>query len=110
MSETTFVAVAPLGELRPGFVTTHEVSDRDIVITVSADGVVRAWDAYCPHAEFTFGPGRLTGGGCILECPMHGARFDVEDGSVVKGPAKEPLEAIDAIVEDGIVMVGVDWI
>jgi nitrite reductase/ring-hydroxylating ferredoxin subunit len=109
VSETTFVAVARLEELRPGFATTHEVEDRDIVITVSAEGTVRAWDAYCPHAEFQFGPGRLVGG-CVLECPMHGARFDAADGSVVKGPAKEPLDAIEALVEDGTVMVGVDWI
>jgi nitrite reductase/ring-hydroxylating ferredoxin subunit len=48
--------------------------------------------------------------GCELECPMHGARFHVDDGRVLKGPATEPLTPIDFCIEDGVVMVLVDWL
>jgi nitrite reductase/ring-hydroxylating ferredoxin subunit len=104
----TYVAVAALDELRAGFVTVHEVEGRGVVLA-RTDDVVTAWDATCPHAEFQFGPMRLRRG-CELECPMHGARFDVTDGSVLKGPATEPLEPIEARVEDGTVLVRVDWL
>lgn len=102
-----YVPVVPLSELREGFATTHTVEDYEIVLTVTEEGV-RAWDARCPHAEFQLVSCRLRRG-CELECPMHGARFDVRDGSVLKGPAKTPLEPVECEVRDGIVMVLADW-
>jgi len=107
--QASFVAVVPLDELRPGFATTHMVEGLEIVITLTEDGEPRAWDALCPHADFQLVASRLKRG-CELECPMHGARFDVRDGSVTKGPAKDPLVPIEARVEDGVVMVLADWL
>lgn len=104
----TYVAVAALDELRPGFVTVREVEGRSIVLA-RVDDQVTVWDGTCPHAEFHFGPMRLRRG-CELECPMHGARFDVTDGSVLKGPATDPLEPIPSRIEDGTVLVLVDWL
>jgi nitrite reductase/ring-hydroxylating ferredoxin subunit len=104
----TFTAVVALAELREGFLTTHVVEDREIVLATTADGV-RAYDATCPHSDFQLVPGRLPRG-CLIECPMHGARFDAADGSVVKGPAKEPLDPIESRVSDGVVEVLVDWL
>jgi len=103
-----YVAVTALDELRPGFVTVHEVEGRGVVLARIGDAVT-AWDATCPHAEFQFGPMRLRRE-CELECPMHGARFDVRDGHVLKGPASEPLEPIDSRVDNGTVFVRVDWL
>lgn len=104
-----YVAVVAVDELRPGFATTRAVEGREIVLTRTEAGV-RAWDATCPHADFQFGDSRLVRG-CLLECPMHGARFDVDaDGAVCKGPAKEPLEPVEIRIEDGTVEVLVDWL
>ena len=103
-----YVAVTALDELRPGFVSVHEVEGRSVVLARIEDAVT-AWDGTCPHAEFEFGPMRLRRG-CELECPMHGARFDVTDGRVLKGPATGPLEPIDSRVESGTVFVRVDWL
>jgi nitrite reductase/ring-hydroxylating ferredoxin subunit len=108
METGRYVAVVAFDALKPNFVTKHEVEGRDLIIT-RRDDEVRAWDAFCPHAEFQFGPCRLVKGG-LLECPMHGARFDAIDGSVAKGPATEPLEPIELRVENGVVEVLVDWL
>ena len=43
----------------------------------------------CSHAAFSLVEGRLEGP--HLECPLHGARFDVRDGSPVRRPASKPL-------------------
>jgi nitrite reductase/ring-hydroxylating ferredoxin subunit len=99
--------VARLDELRVGYATRHEVAGRDVIVTLTEKGV-HVWDAVCPHAEFLLEPGRLQRG-CVLECPMHGARFDVDDGSVVHGPATDPLDPIGFRLEDGAVLVHVDW-
>jgi 3-phenylpropionate/trans-cinnamate dioxygenase ferredoxin subunit len=104
----SYVPVASLADLRAGFLTIHEVEGRTLALALTDEGVT-AWDATCPHAEFQFGPMRLLRG-CVVECPMHGARFDVRDGHVVKGPATEPLDPIEVRVQDGVVMVLVDWV
>lgn len=103
------VAVVAVDALRPGFATKHEVEGREIVVTCT-ETTIRAWDATCPHADFQLGESRLVRG-CLLECPMHGARFDVDDdGAVTKGPAKTPLDPIETRVHDGMVEVLVDWL
>lgn len=103
-----YVALAKLDDLRTGFLTIHEVEGRGIALARTENGVT-AWDSTCPHAAFEFGPMRLQRG-CVLECPMHGARFNVDDGQVVKGPATEPLDPIEVRIKDGVVMVLVDWL
>ncbi len=104
----TYAAVVAVADLRPGFLTTHVVEDREIVVATTADGV-HAYDATCPHSDFQLVPGRLPKG-CLVECPMHGARFDAATGEVVKGPAKDPLDPIASRVVDGTLEVLVDWI
>jgi nitrite reductase/ring-hydroxylating ferredoxin subunit len=103
-----YVAVASVSDLRPGFMTTHVVEGRDVVIAMTDEGL-SVFDGYCSHAEFKLGDCRMRRG-CEIECPMHGARFRAADGEVLKGPATEPLERIESRVEDGRVMVLVDWL
>lgn len=103
-----FTAVVAVDELRPGYLTTHVVEDRELIVATTADGV-HVYDATCPHSDFQLVPGRLPRG-CLIECPMHGARFNADDGAVVKGPAKDPLEPIESRVVDGVLEVLVDWI
>ena len=46
----------------------------------------------CRHLLASLGEGRVTDDGC-LECPRHGARYDVANGRMVRGPqgAFKPL-------------------
>jgi 3-phenylpropionate/trans-cinnamate dioxygenase ferredoxin subunit len=49
------------------------------------DGRLHAVDDRCSHAEATLHDGSLHG--AVLTCPLHGASFDVRDGSVLGPPA-----------------------
>lgn len=72
-----------------------------IVVTQPEQGVVKAFTAICTHE------------GCLVAevvdneiiCPCHGARFSAVDGSVIQGPAQQPLGEQPVILEgDGIVI------
>lgn len=60
---------------------------QEVVVTQPTAGQFVAFSAVCPHA------------GCMvnavsdrtIECPCHGSKFDIADGSVVHGPAQRPL-------------------
>ena len=66
-----------------------------IVVTQPAAGDVKAFGSTCTHqgcqvAEVADGE---------IKCPCHGSRYSIEDGSVVGGPAPEPLPAVGVAVE-----------
>lgn len=41
----------------------------------------------------------------IITCPYHGSRFDVTNGQVVKGPAKEGLPIYEVKVEGKDILI-----
>lgn len=42
---------------------------------------------------------------CQIECPRHGARFDIRTGKVTRLPATDPIPTYPVTVEDGIIYV-----
>ncbi len=46
--------------------------------------------------------------GLQIECPLHGARFDLRTGEAVSLPATEPIDTHPVRVRDGIVEVEVE--
>ena len=69
-------------------------NDDPVVVTQPTEGEFRAFGANCTHA------------GCLLasvtetiNCDCHGSKFSIEDGSVVSGPAQEPLPEREVSVE-----------
>jgi nitrite reductase/ring-hydroxylating ferredoxin subunit len=62
-----------------------------------------ALEATCSHAGGPLDEGAVRDG-CI-ECPWHGSRFRLRDGSVAGGPAFAPQPALAVRVRDGVVEV-----
>jgi len=69
------------------------------------DGQYFAVASFCSHARATMIGGILDGH--TIECPMHGARFDVRTGMNLSPPAVRPIERYDTKVEAGKVWVKV---
>jgi Rieske Fe-S protein len=75
-------------------------NDAKIVVTQPAAGQFKAFTAVCTHA------------GCLvskvenntIDCPCHGSKYSVTDGSVVGGPAPAPLAAVNVTVQGGNIM------
>jgi Rieske Fe-S protein len=73
------------------------VVDRKYVVTQPQQGVFKAFSARCPHAGCAVNA--VSGG--TVNCPCHGSRFDIADGSVKGGPAPTGLTAQGIAVRDG---------
>lgn len=91
-------------------VATYQVPDGggkiidgpNVVVTQPQPGAFRAFTAICTHQ------------GCIvssvsdgtINCPCHGSKFSIKDGSVVHGPAIIPLPAIAIRIEGTSIFQG----
>jgi Rieske Fe-S protein len=69
-------------------------ADRKVVVTQPQQGTIKAFSAICTHQGCTVG--EVSGG--TINCPCHGSRFRVADGSVAAGPAPKPLPPVAVTV------------
>ncbi|MGN9911813.1 Rieske (2Fe-2S) protein [Phytohabitans sp. LJ34] len=69
--------------------------DQKVVVTQPEAGTVKAFSTTCTHAgcEVT----AVADG--TINCPCHGSKFAIADGSVTDGPAPRPLPAVGVQVD-----------
>ncbi len=94
--------VAPVAEFKLGEVRLVDV-DNMMVAVYNLDGEYIAIEDVCPHDGSEIATGCVKNG--ILECPHHGATFDLRSGEALTPPAYEPLEMMQVRVEEGVVEV-----
>jgi 3-phenylpropionate/trans-cinnamate dioxygenase ferredoxin component len=87
------VKVATRDELPPGGKKLVEIDGRAIAV-FNVDGRYYAIDDVCTHDGGPLAEGELVGS--EIECPRHGARFDVRSGQPLCMPAIEPV-AVHAV-------------
>ncbi|MGH3765998.1 MAG: Rieske (2Fe-2S) protein [Pseudonocardiaceae bacterium] len=72
-------------------------ADKEVVVTQPAAGEFKAFSATCTHQGCTVN--KVAGG--TIDCPCHGSKFAIADGSVAHGPAQRPLAARQVTVSGG---------
>jgi len=72
--------------------------EQQVVVTQPTEGEFRAFDTTCTHAGCPVASVSET-----INCDCHGSQFSIEDGSVVGGPAPEPLAPKNVTVEGGTI-------
>lgn len=75
--------------------------EQKVVVTQPKAGEFKAFSAICTHAGC---PVSSVEGGTI-NCPCHGSKFSIQDGSVAGGPAPRSLEEKTVTVENGTLKV-----
>lgn len=98
MSE--WLEVARCEDVAPGQALAVTVDDLMLAV-VNLDGDFFVVDNICTHAYAILTEGPVVDG--QLQCPLHGARFDVRTGAVTAPPAWEPIETYEVRVEGGII-------
>ncbi len=85
-------------EINPGEAKSFQVGNSKVVVC-NVNGEYFAVDDVCSHddGELVSGSGKLIEV-CQLECPRHGARFDVKSGKATRMPAVAPIKTYNVNV------------
>ncbi|CAL9385868.1 bifunctional 3-phenylpropionate/cinnamic acid dioxygenase ferredoxin subunit [Streptomyces sp. NPDC057838] len=67
------------------------------------DGDLHAIDDTCTHQDASLSEGWLEG--CLVECPLHAASFDLRTGLPTCLPARRPVRTHRVTVDDGVIHV-----
>lgn len=94
--------VAALADLADDAALAASLGNRRIAL-YRLDGKVHALDDVCTHALALLSQGFIEGG--AVECPLHGARFDIATGRCLAPPATVDLRTYEVRIEGGEVFV-----
>jgi nitrite reductase/ring-hydroxylating ferredoxin subunit len=94
--EEGFVAVAKTADVPPGTMTFVAV-ERERIVLAHVDGAFYALRDVCGHRNAPLSRGRLEG--CIVECPLHFAQFDMRTGKYIDGPYSADVPIYEVRVE-----------
>lgn len=96
------VTVTRVSETPPGTISVHEVDGVRIALC-NVNGSFYAIDDVCTHDGGPLDQGELQGN--LVECPRHGAKFDVTSGAAVVLPAVRPVKTYPVEVDGDDVKV-----
>jgi 3-phenylpropionate/trans-cinnamate dioxygenase ferredoxin subunit len=104
MAVGNWLCVANVSDIAPGEGLRVEV-EGDAVAIWNVNGEFYATADTCTHEEASLSEGDLWDE--IVECPLHGAQFDVRTGAVKSLPAIFPVATYPVKVEGGALYV--EW-
>lgn len=102
LNSSSFRDLADIAEIPNGGSESFQVSGHDILICHTKNEFF-AVENKCSHAMAKLEGGRLRA--YRLICPLHGASFDVRDGSVLGKPATSPIRVYPLRVIGGRIQV-----
>jgi 3-phenylpropionate/trans-cinnamate dioxygenase ferredoxin subunit len=94
--------VCRISELGPGEVKRI---DNPPIAVFNVNGALFAISDICTHAEASLSEGSVDG--YTVECPLHGAYFDLRTGEALTPPAIEPVQTFPVIRQNDEVYVEV---
>ena len=98
----TWVRVGALAELPSGAGTRFELGAHRVALFRIEDSVYAIGDL-CSHAEASLSEGEVDD--TEVECPRHGALFDITTGDAQTLPATKPVPTYGVRVEDDVVFL-----
>jgi 3-phenylpropionate/trans-cinnamate dioxygenase ferredoxin subunit len=101
-TENGFHFAASIGDVAKGKTICIVLAEREILLCHTHEGFY-AVDNLCTHAAEKLDGGRLKA--CKILCPLHGAAFDVRDGTALSRPATIPLQTYPVKIEGDSIFV-----
>jgi 3-phenylpropionate/trans-cinnamate dioxygenase ferredoxin subunit len=100
-----YVKAGKVSDIPPGRVQVVELEEEDVALC-NVDGEIYAVANVCTHDGGPLGDGYLLGD--EIECPRHGARFDVRTGEVKTLPAIVPIPTFEVKIEGDEIWIEVE--
>lgn len=98
-----FVKAAEVDQLPNGERLLVEIDGVRIAV-FHVNGEHYAIEDVCTHDGGPLVEGEVLNG-CEVQCPRHGARFDIRTGAALSMPAFEPTQTYEVRIEDGSIWV-----
>jgi 3-phenylpropionate/trans-cinnamate dioxygenase ferredoxin component len=98
-----FQTVARVGEIPEGGVKVVRLDDQPVAV-FHLHGGYYAIDDICTHDGGELASGTIDGS--VIECPRHGARFDIRTGAVLCLPATAPVPTYTVRIVGEDIQVG----
>lgn len=105
LTELQFIPLAKIADVPENRVSCFEIDGHNVVLS-QLQGEFFAVINKCSHAEQRFDSGRVRGH--KLLCPLHGAVFDIRDGSVLSSPAFKAIRSYPLKVEGDDILICLD--
>jgi 3-phenylpropionate/trans-cinnamate dioxygenase ferredoxin component len=99
-----FTKVCAETDIEEGGIKTVNLEGRPIALA-KYEGHVYAVDDICTHDGGDLGEGDVVKG--QIQCPRHGARFDLRTGQVTRMPAVMGINSYEVKIDDGYIYVAV---
>ncbi|MFA4928433.1 MAG: non-heme iron oxygenase ferredoxin subunit [Patulibacter sp.] len=99
--------VCPLSALPVGKRLTVEHDDQEIMV-VNCNGTILAMEDRCSHDDGDLSEGELDVKECTIECPRHGAIFDLRSGRPMTLPAYQPVDTFPVVIDGDTIKLEVD--
>ncbi len=100
-----FVKICRDDEIADGEIRQARVGDSSILLA-RYDGRLYALDDFCSHDGAALGDGDIVDG--QIQCPRHGARFDLKTGAATQMPAVVGIETFDVKIDNGDIYVAIE--
>jgi 3-phenylpropionate/trans-cinnamate dioxygenase ferredoxin subunit len=104
LAEEDFVKVCAVSALVDGVAKTFTIGEQ-IILLAKWDGKIHAMSGECTHDGNDLDGSAVANG--QIECPRHGAKFDITTGNVLRMPAVVGLQKYDVKEVDGQVFVAI---
>jgi 3-phenylpropionate/trans-cinnamate dioxygenase ferredoxin subunit len=104
MSNESFTAVTAAENIAEKSFSCFQVKDVALVICRFRNKYF-ALENQCSHAQSAFDDGRLRAYNLI--CPLHGASFDIRNGTPTGLPARLSIKSFPVRVTDGVLEVNI---
>jgi 3-phenylpropionate/trans-cinnamate dioxygenase ferredoxin subunit len=101
-----FIKACAESEIEEGKTKVVLIENRPLIL-VKDGGDIYAVEGICSHDGGEFGADEKVIDGQI-ECPRHGARFDIKTGEATRMPAIVGINRFDVRIEDGDIYVAID--
>ena len=99
------IKVLNISELENNQSTVVNVNDKEIAV-FNVEGEFFAIDDRCSHADESLSEGEVYD--CKVECPAHGAEFDLKTGEALTPPASKSVSCYHTSTDESSIYIEVE--